>query len=94
MDRLQYRMFTIKNKYLQWAARLTVATAALGFMAVITLWAWAALRPLDYSYPQVFFGWLVIGLAIDRVRIGLKERQKSQVYNHLSYTKTRDSLIW
>jgi hypothetical protein len=70
MVRLQYRIFTIKDKYLQWTARLTVATTALGWMAVLSLWTWAVLHPVfGYSYLQVFFGWLVIGLAVDRVQI-------------------------
>ncbi len=81
MDRLQYRIFTIKNKYIQWVARLTVAIAALGFMAVVSLWAWAVLHPiLGYSYLQVFFGWLVIGLAVDRIQIYWRDWQRQRFY--------------
>jgi uncharacterized membrane protein len=50
-------------------------------MAAITLWAWAVLHPVfGFSYLQVFFGWLVIGLAVDRVQIYWREWQRQRFY--------------
>lgn len=68
MEDLLYR---IKSKHI----RRIVALAVLG---AITTWAWLMLRPLGYSYLQVFFGWLVISLAADRVRLWVEPWQQER----------------
>lgn len=66
-------LYTIKNKHV----RLLLAFVLL---IVVTTWLWLGLRPLGYSYMQVLFGWLVISLAADRVRIVWQDLQKKRVY--------------
>lgn len=66
-------LYTIKNKHL-------CRVAALAVMVAMTTWAWLVLRPLGYSYMQVFFGWLVFGLAADRVRIYWQDWRQQRFY--------------
>jgi hypothetical protein len=66
-------LYTIKNRHLRRAA-------ALAILITITVWAWLTLRPLGYSYIQIFFGWLVISLAADRVRIEWQSWQRQRSY--------------
>lgn len=61
-------LYRIKNKHL----RRLVAVALL---LAVTTWVWLNLRPLGYSYVQVFFGWLVLSLAADRVRLWVEPWQ-------------------
>jgi hypothetical protein len=66
-------LYMIKNKHLR---RL----AALALMVAMTTWFWLRLRPLGYSYLQVFFGWLVVSLAADRVYIAWRDWQRQRFY--------------
>ncbi len=67
-------LYMIKNKHLRRAT-------AVATLTIITVWAWLTLRPLGYSYLQVFLGWLVISLAADRVRIEWQHYRCVRFYN-------------
>ena len=85
MDYLEYKIHNIKNKYFRLAAAHTLAAVMLGFGATLVVMVTTVLHPLyGYSYLQVFVGWLVIGLAVDRVQIAWRDRQRRRFYRGLT----------